>query len=145
MKRSLLAFIVASLPMATFAADELDGSVWKTVDDKTNQPKALVKFKENGDGTLSGNIQKVLAPAAKQIWTDCEGEFKNKPLVGATIVTGLKNVADNQYANGSIVDPESGKTYKFKADLSKDGKTLSGRGYVGVSAIGRDQTWYRVN
>ncbi len=33
MKRSLLAFIVASLPMATFAADELNGSVWKTVDD----------------------------------------------------------------------------------------------------------------
>ena len=145
MKRSVIALIVASLPMVAFAADELNGSVWKTVDDKTNQPKALVKFKENGDGTLSGTIQKVLAPDAKQKCTDCEGKFKNKPLVGATIVTGLKNVADNQYANGSIVDPESGKTYKFKAKLSDDGKTLSGRGFIGVSAIGRDQTWYRVN
>ena len=90
MKRSVIALIVVSLPMVAFAADELNGSVWKTVDDKTNQPKALVKFKENGDGTLSGTIQKVLAPDAKQKCTDCEGKFKNKPLVGATIVTGLK-------------------------------------------------------
>ena len=42
------------------AADPLNGTVWKTIDDKTNQPKAIVKFTEHSTGTLSASIQKVL-------------------------------------------------------------------------------------
>lgn len=147
MKRIVCALTVAVLPLSAFAADALNGTVWKTVDDKTKQPKALVKFTENSDGSLSGTIQKVIDPQAKTktVCYICEGRYKNKSLVGAKIVTGLKKVSDGQYANGSIIDPESGKTYKFKANLSKDGKVLSGRGFIGVSALGRDQTWYRVN
>ena len=43
--------------------------------------------------------------------------------------------------DGRIYDPESGKTYK--SVLSSDGNTLSVRGYVGIKAFGRSQTWKR--
>lgn len=36
-------------------------------------------------------------------------------------------------------------SYSFNAKMSNDGRTLNGRGYIGVSALGRSQTWIRVN
>ena len=41
--------------------------------------------------------------------------------------------------------PKNGKTYSFNAKLSEDGKTLNGRGYIGISALGRSQTWVRIH
>jgi uncharacterized protein (DUF2147 family) len=42
-----------------------------------------------------------------------------------------------------ILDPLSGKVYRAKARLSPDGRRLSMRGYVGVSMLGRSQSWFR--
>jgi uncharacterized protein (DUF2147 family) len=40
------------------------------------------------------------------------------------------------------MDPKSGKTYKCSMDF--DGKdTLKVRGFIGISLIGRTQTWKR--
>ncbi|SSS47647.1 signal peptide [Acinetobacter baumannii] len=62
-----------------------------------------------------------------------------------TIVHNLKNVGGNSYENGTILDPKSGKTYKLKGELAEGGKKLKLRGYIGVSALGRNQTWIRAN
>ncbi|WP_407487703.1 DUF2147 domain-containing protein, partial [Acinetobacter baumannii] len=73
-----------------------------------------------------------------------EGTYKNKSLIGLTIVKNLKNVGQNKYDKGSILDPQSDKTYRFSVTVSPDGEKLTARGYIGISAIGRNQTWYRV-
>lgn len=44
---------------------------------------------------------------------------------------------------GSILDPQNGKTYNVKLTLADDGKKLEVRGYMGVSLLGRTQTWQR--
>jgi len=62
-----------------------------------------------------------------------------------TIVHNLKNVGGTSYENGTILDPKSGKTYKLKGELAEGGKKLKLRGYIGVSALGRNQTWIRAN
>ncbi len=31
-----------------------------------------------------------------------------------------------------LPDPKNGKTYSFNAKMSNDGKTLNGRGYIGI-------------
>ncbi|MBV7609781.1 DUF2147 domain-containing protein, partial [Escherichia coli] len=67
----------------------------------------------------------------------------NKSLKGLTIVKGLKNTGGTSYDSGSILDPKSGKTYKLKGNLTDGGKKLELRGYIGVSALGRNQTWIR--
>ena len=49
------------------------------------------------------------------------------------------------YESGSILDPQSGKTYKLKGNLADGGKKLQLRGFIGVAALGRNQTWIRAN
>lgn len=145
MKRIALAFGLLGLTVVANAADTLNGTVWKTIDDTTNKPKAIVKFTEQKNGTLSASIQNYLVVGEEKVCTKCEGPYHNKSLNGVTIVQDLKNVGGTNYDGGSIIDPKNGKTYKLKAELIDNGKKLKLRGYIGISALGRNQTWVRVN
>ena len=145
MKKIALAFGLLGLTTFANAADALNGSVWQTIDDETKQPKAIVKFTEQKDGSLTASIQKYLVPGQEDACSKCEGTYHNKPLKGVTIVRNLKNVGGTNYDNGSILDPKIGKTYKLKAELVEGGKKLKLRGYIGVAALGRNQTWVRAN
>lgn len=145
MKKIALAFGLLGLSALANAADPLNGTVWKTIDDKTKQPKATVKFTEQKNGTLTASIQSILTPGEENACTKCEGPYHNKSLKGLTIVRGLKNTGGTSYDGGSILDPETGKTYKLKGKLADGGKKLELRGFVGVAALGRNQTWVRAN
>jgi len=144
MKKYLLLLLLSFHSIHSFASDKLHGSVWKTIDDATNEPRALVRFNEDKNGNLSANIEKILVPSEANKCTMCEGAYKNKSLIGLTIVKNLKSVGQNKYDKGSILDPQSDKTYRFSATMSPDGSKLIARGYIGISAIGRNQTWYRI-
>ena len=144
MKKIALALGLLTATVFANAADALNGTVWNTIDDKTKQPKAVVKFSEESNGILNASIQKVVTPGEENACTKCEGAYHNKSLKGLTIVKGLKNVGGNNYDGGSILDPKTGKTYKLKGTLTEGGKKLELRGFIGVSALGRNQTWVRV-
>ncbi|MCO8100747.1 DUF2147 domain-containing protein [Acinetobacter indicus] len=144
MKKIALALGLMGLTALANAADPLNGTVWKTIDDKTKQAKATVKFTEQKNGTLTATIQSILTPGEENACTKCEGPYKNKSLKGLTIVRGLKNSGGTNYDSGSILDPQSGKTYKLKGQLADGGQKLQLRGYIGVAALGRNQTWVRV-
>lgn len=145
MKKIALALGLLGLTTFANAADALNGTVWQTIDDETKQPKAIVKFTEQKDGTLSASIQKYLVAGQENACSKCEGTYHNKPLKGVTIVHSLKNAGGNSYDSGSIIDPKNGKTYKLKAEIIDGGKKLKLRGYIGVAALGRNQTWVRTN
>lgn len=146
MRRFILMSLMMAVSAASFAADQLNGTTWKTIDDTTGKPRAIVKFTEV-NGALSGTVQTLLDKDATRVCTSCSGSLKNKPVVGLTIVHGLKPVSgvSNSYDYGSILDPKTGKTYKLKGTLSDDGKVLNLRGYLGISLLGRNQTWQRAN
>ncbi|MDQ9022629.1 DUF2147 domain-containing protein [Acinetobacter sichuanensis] len=131
--------------MQSYARDPLADTSWKTIDDKTQKTMSIVKFKENNNGTLSASIQKVFDPTQAQSCTKCLGKYQNQPLIGVNIISNLKSTSHHKYTGGSITDPQTGKTYKFNAHLSENGQILKGRGFIGVSALGRSQTWLRVN
>ena len=60
------------------------------------------------------------------------------------IIKGLKHVeGTNNYEKGRVIDPLAGKIYDAKVRLNANGKRLTLRGYMGVSALGRSQTWLR--
>ncbi len=68
--------------------------------------------------------------------------LRSKPILGSVI---LRNFVydDGEWTGGRIYDPTSGKDYKCYIKL-KDPKTISLRGYVGVSLLGRTEVWTRL-
>ncbi len=70
--------------------------------------------------------------------------LRSRPIQGLKLIEGFKPQDSNVWADATIYNPEDGKTYTCKATLSKDGRTLKVRGYVGVPMLGRTQTWTRV-
>lgn len=142
MRLSLIAAVLA-MP-AAWAQTASPVGVWKTIDDETGKPKALVRITEE-QGVLTGKIEKLFRPADQDQnpkCTKCEGARKDQPLIGLTILSGLKQDGD-EYTGGEILDPAKGKTYKSKASLKDNGSKLEVRGYIGAPMFGRTQTWVR--
>lgn len=68
--------------------------------------------------------------------------LRGKPLRGQLILRGLGYDGEGSYSGGTIYDPDSGRTYKLKAELLADG-TLKIRGFIGFALLGRTQIWTR--
>jgi uncharacterized protein (DUF2147 family) len=60
--------------------------------------------------------------------------------IGLVILSGLKKDG-TEYTAGKILDPDNGKVYSSKIQLTDGGKKLNLRGYIGVSMLGRSQIW----
>ena len=128
-------------------ASDMTG-VWKTIDDQTGYSRGDVTVVKNADGTYSGTLTAIRPLPYKplvEVCLKCKGKLKNAPLVGLEIIKGFKPDPQhpNEYSNGTVLDPLSGNVYKGKAKLSANGKRLTMRGYIGVSALGRSTTWIR--
>lgn len=64
------------------------------------------------------------------------------PLLGLNMLKGFVFKKD-EWGDGTIYDPENGKTYSCFIKY-RDGK-LDLRGYIGISLVGRTQTWYKAD
>jgi uncharacterized protein (DUF2147 family) len=141
-----LVYLAASPLMAARAADaaQPDSPVglWKTIDDKTGNARALVRIYEQ-DGKLFGRIEQSFTPGAEhRLCVPCTDERKNQPIIGLLIVRNI-NKDGNEYSGGDILDPDSGSVYRCKMHLEENGARLVVRGYIGFSLLGRSQTWQR--
>ena len=118
--------------------------LWQTIDDKTGQPKALVQIVQDSDGTLTGKILTGLGSNddPNRRCTACTDSRKDQLMKGMTIIDGMKADGDT-WDGGQILDPENGKLYKCKMHLDEGGQKLVVRGDIGVSLLGRSQTWIR--
>jgi len=114
---------------------------WKTIDDKTGKPKAIVRIYEE-NGKLFGKIEATLQPDAKKFCDKCKDQRKDQPIVGMVIVRGMQQKGD-EYTGGDILDPDNGSVYRCKMRLEDGGRKLSVRGFIGFSLLGRSQTWTR--
>jgi uncharacterized protein (DUF2147 family) len=114
---------------------------WKTIDDETGQEKGIVEIFEH-KGKVCGKIIEIFENEKRHFKCEmCEGEDKNKPILGLVIIKGLtKNGAI--YDGGKITDPKNGKRYHCKITL-EDKNKLVVRGYIGIPLFGRSQTWIR--
>ena len=128
---------------AAGVAQSLDTPVglWKSLDDETKKPKALIRIVEQG-GQLVGRIEKILTDKPDAVCEACSDERKGKPVQGMTILTGLKKDGE-EWTGGEILDPNNGKVYRAKVRLADAGRKLDVRGFVGIALVGRTQTWVR--
>ncbi|QHL86524.1 DUF2147 domain-containing protein [Nibribacter ruber] len=71
-------------------------------------------------------------------------KLQKRPIMGLVFLKGFEPDEAGKWDDGTIYDPKSGKTYSsYMKVLSKD--KLEVKGYIGISLIGRSQTWTRVN
>lgn len=142
---AVLAGVLLTTAATAFAAPaDTPVGVWQTIDDHTHQPKALVQITQREDGTLIGKVIKGLNPndSPDRRCTECTDERKDQKILGMTIIKDLKKDGDT-WDGGNILDPENGKVYRCKMRLEDGGQKLVVRGYIGVSLLGRSQTWIR--
>ncbi len=71
-----------------------------------------------------------------------DASARQHPLCGLQIGYGF-HLSDPSHADGGrLYDPKSGKTYH--GAMSAEGDQLHLRGYVGIKAFGKSETWTRV-
>jgi uncharacterized protein (DUF2147 family) len=147
-----LALAFAGFPAApSHAADtqsppDLQSPVglWKTVDDKTGTPRALVRVYLQ-DGKYFAKIEQSFTPGAEnRVCSVCTDERKNQPIIGLLIIRNV-TLHDGEYGGGDILDPDNGSVYRCKFHLEQGGTVLVVRGFIGFSMLGRSQSWQRQN
>ena len=143
-QRLSIALLLLALPFACFAQNSPVGR-WKTIDDETGKVKSIVEIYKTTSGTLAGKVVEILQSddGPNPLCDKCPGSNKNMPIKGMVILRGLKADGESHWSGGKILDPAKGKTYKSKVTLINGGSKLEMRGYMGIEALGRTQTWVR--
>ncbi|WP_424683171.1 DUF2147 domain-containing protein [Frateuria sp. YIM B11624] len=128
---------------AVYAANDTPVGTWKTIDDTTGKPKSIVQITEQ-NGELQAKVLKVLQSdeGPNPICRKCDGERKDQPVEGMTIMWGVTRDGD-VWDGGKILDPHNGKTYKVKLSMLEGGQKLDVHGYIGFALLGRSQVWER--
>jgi len=136
--------VLLLISRSAYAAEPSPAGLWKTIDDQTGKERGVIRITEK-DGAYQGRIEKIFPDPGDDPNPRCEkcsGTRRNQPVLGMTIMWGLTKQGD-EYGGGEILDPETGKIYRVKMKPQNGGKTLDVRGFIGLSFIGRTQTWIR--
>lgn len=115
---------------------------WKTIDDITGKEKGVIEIFEH-KGKIYGKIIEIFEADKKHSKCEkCDGDEKNKSVLGMNIIKGLTKDG-SVYSGGKVLDPKIGKWYHCKITLEGKDKLIV-RGYIGISLFGRSQTWIRI-
>jgi uncharacterized protein (DUF2147 family) len=134
--------ILFCLPACVFAQSAI--GKWKTIDDNNGEERSIVEIYER-DGKVFGKIVKLFRKPGEDpdpLCDECDSDDDRymKKIVGMDIIRNM-HITDGELADGTILDPESGKVYRCKIWL--EGDQLNVRGYWGP--FYRTQTWKKVS
>lgn len=117
---------------------------WKTIDDVSGKARSVVEIEERNGKYYGKVVEMFLTPeeGTDPLCEFCKGSKKNKPIQGMEIIWDMKSKNGKSFKGGKIMDPENGKVYGCKMELVSENE-LAVRGFIGISLLGRTQTWYR--
>lgn len=122
--------------------------LWRTIDDNTGKPNALVRITES-NGEYTGRVEKIFPGVTDEVVAHCElceGARRDQPVLGMVILSGVRRAREqynDEYSGGEILDPLNGKTYHALLTMADGGRKLRVRGYIWVTLFGRTQVWER--
>lgn len=139
----LILLVTCLLSFSTAFSQSITGK-WTTIDDNTGEEKSVVEIYEKG-GKYFGKIIKLFRKPGEDpdpVCDDCdkEDERYNKKIIGMVIITDMEKDGE-EYTDGHILDPASGKVYGCK--IWVENNELKVRGYWGP--FFRTQTWKKVS
>ena len=113
---------------------------WETFDDLTGDKLSVVEI-YNTNGIYFGKIIHLFEDPLDSVCDQFKDDNYKKPIIGLVIIKNLIK-DDDEYNEGTILDPNNGKSYKCYLELIGNNK-LKLRGYIGFSILGRTQYWQR--
>jgi uncharacterized protein (DUF2147 family) len=134
----------AFFPPAGAGAARLDSPVglWEPLD-SSGKPQGLIRIFE-AKGLYYGRIEPSSPDADRNArCTRCTGDRHDQPIIGLELLRHLRP-ENGEYVDGEILDPDTGRTYGCTLRLTHGGRELIMRGFLGISLLGRSQTWRRV-
>jgi uncharacterized protein (DUF2147 family) len=138
---ALLLFLATTLCAQN--ADKVLG-VWIT-----QEGDSKVTITQDDSGKFNGEITWLKNPKNDQGKPKVDDKNPNKklqsrPIVGLNLLQGfVYNKSKDEWVDGTIYDPNNGKTYKCLMWFGEDPNKLSVKGYIGFSIIGREVVWTR--
>lgn len=145
MKSILITFCLSLISIIGFSqADAILGK-WKN-----GEGTGIVEIYKTTSGHYAGKIiwlKEPIDPETGKPKLDKRNPDEKKrsvPTLGLINMHGFTyNAEDKVWENGEIYDPKTGKEYSCKMEL-KEPNILHVRGFIGVSLIGRTDTWTRM-
>lgn len=146
-KKTVISCVLLLAGVSVYAEPLSPVGRWKTIDDETKKLRSIVQIWEQ-EGQLQGKIEKIFyRPDEKvnELCDKCPAPWHNQKKIGMTILWGFIKSKDNpqQWIDGKILDPKTGKIYRCQMTLDESGKELRVRGYIGMPLLGRTQQWLR--
>ncbi|WP_317130378.1 DUF2147 domain-containing protein [Antarcticibacterium arcticum] len=114
---------------------------WHTINEETGKPNSIIEIYEE-DGAAHGKVVRIIKEEDRdQLCNNCDGELKDQPIEGLELMKGFEK-SGNEYVNGLITDPKTGKQYKSKIWIDETNPDrLKVRGYIAF--FYKTQTWHR--
>lgn len=146
MKYTILAILLLAIPFMSSAQSKADKIVgyYLTYDDDTGAEKSQVQIFKSTNGKYYGKIVWLKEPLkngkAKVDDKNPEAKLQSRPIMGLLILKDFTyNSSDNEWSDGTIYNPSSGKTYNCYMNFESANK-LKIRGYIGASWMGLGKT-----
>jgi uncharacterized protein (DUF2147 family) len=146
-KTLLVAFAaLLSLTGVGHAAATSPIGLWQAVDPDSGKTTGWFAITEH-DGTYDGTLVKMFLRPGQDpnvVCSQCPGDRRGRPWLGLQIIRGMRRDGADKYDGGTILDPRDGNVYDAMMKVSADGQTLTVRGFLGISFLGRNQYWTRL-
>jgi uncharacterized protein (DUF2147 family) len=135
----------ASTAFAQGKPDKILG-YYLTFDDDTGAEKSQVQIYKDSNGKYYGKIVWLKDPnkngKPRVDEKNPEVKLQTRPVMGLEILKGFSfNSSDEEWVNGTIYNPSSGKTYNCYINFESANKVKI-RGYIGASWMGLGKTAY---
>jgi len=142
---SALLLACATLALPVRAADArltTPVGLWQPLDG-SGKPLGLIRIFE-ANGLYYGRIEPSSPGDDRSArCTQCTGARHDQPIIGLVLMRHLRP-ENGEYVGGDILDPDTGRVYGCSLRLTDGGRELVMRGFLGISLLGRSQTWRRV-
>lgn len=139
---ALLVLPASVLPAAADARLASPVGLWEPLD-SAGKPLGRIRIFE-ASGLYYGRIEPSSPDDDRNArCTRCTDDRHNQPIIGLVLLRHLRP-ENGEYVGGDILDPDTGHIWGCSLRLTNGGHELIMRGFLGISLLGRSQTWRRV-